>query len=131
VQRDPTITTLATCGHACLQARNGHHRRWAVKRCTDALVAAGTPPTIAARSALAMAAIGARLADMAADAALRGRCETRAASSDVAALKLLTDEVRAVRQDAAAVSRWPGVQRVATQSSGPVPDTGSAAPACG
>jgi hypothetical protein len=37
------------------------------------VVAAGTPPTIAARSALAMAAIGARLADMAADAALRGR----------------------------------------------------------
>lgn len=73
MQRDPTITTLATCGHACLQARNGHHRRWAVKRCADALVAAGTPPTIATRSALAMAAIGNRLADMAADAALRGR----------------------------------------------------------
>jgi len=73
VQRDPTITTLATCGHACLQARNGHHRRWAVKRCTDALVAAGSPPTIATRSALAMVAVGARLADMAADAALRGR----------------------------------------------------------
>lgn len=46
MQRDPTIT---------------------------ALVAAGTPPTIATRSALAMAAIGNRLADMAADAALRGR----------------------------------------------------------
>ena len=73
MQRDPTITTLATCGHACLQARNGHHRRWAVKRCTDALVAAGSPPTIATRSALAMVAVGARLADMAADAALRGR----------------------------------------------------------
>lgn len=38
-----------------------------------AMVAAGTPPTIATRSALAMAAIGNRLADMAADAALRGR----------------------------------------------------------
>jgi len=57
VQRDPTITALAACGLSCLKAANGHHRRWAVKRCTDALVAA----------------IGNRLADMAADAALRGR----------------------------------------------------------
>lgn len=73
MQPDPTITALATCGQSCLQATNGHHRRWAVKRCTDALVAAGTPPTIATRSALAMAAVGSRLADMAADAALRGR----------------------------------------------------------
>ena len=72
MQRDPTITALAACGLSCLKAANGH-RRWAVKRCTDALVAAGTPPTIATRSALAMAAIGNRLADMAADAALRGR----------------------------------------------------------
>lgn len=73
MQRDPTITALAACGLSCLKAANGHHRRWAVKRCAAALVAAGTPPTIATRSALAMAAIGNRLADMAADAALRGR----------------------------------------------------------
>lgn len=58
---DPTITALAACGMACLQATNGHHRRWALKRCTDALVAAGTPPTIATRSALAMAAVAAHL----------------------------------------------------------------------
>ena len=45
MQRDPTITALAACGLSCLKAANGHHRRWAVKRCTDALVAAGTPPT--------------------------------------------------------------------------------------
>lgn len=73
MQRDPTITALAACGQSCLQATNGHHRRWAVKRCADALVAAGTPQHIATRSALAMAAVGARLADMAADAVLRGR----------------------------------------------------------
>ena len=57
MQRDPTITALAACCLSCLKAANGHHRRWAVKRCTDALVAAGTPPTIATRSALAMAAL--------------------------------------------------------------------------
>lgn len=73
MQPDPTITALTACGQACLRASNGHHRRWAVKRCTDALVAAGTPPNIATRSALAMAAVAARLADAAADAALRGR----------------------------------------------------------
>jgi hypothetical protein len=59
---DPTIQALASCGRACLQASNGHHRRWALKRCTDALVAAGTPPAIAARSAQAMAAVAASLA---------------------------------------------------------------------
>ena len=42
MQRDPTITALAACGLSCLKAANGHHRRWAVKRCTDALVA--SPP---------------------------------------------------------------------------------------
>lgn len=61
MQRDPTITALAACGQACLQATNGHHRRWAMKRCTDALVAAGTPPGIAERSARAMAAVAAQL----------------------------------------------------------------------
>lgn len=73
MQLDPNIRALAACGVQCLEATNGHHRRWAVKRCTDALVAAGTPPNIATRSALAMAAVAARLADVAADAALRGR----------------------------------------------------------
>lgn len=73
MQRDPTITALATCGQACLKAANGHHRRWAVKRCADALVAAGTPANIATRSALAMAAVAARLADVEADAVMRGR----------------------------------------------------------
>lgn len=70
MQRDPNIRALTDCGLQCMQATNGHHRRWALKRCTDALVAAGTPPNIATRSALAMAAVGARLADMATDAAL-------------------------------------------------------------
>ena len=61
MQRDPNITALAACGQQCLQATNGHHRRWALKRCTDALVAGGTPQHIATRSALAMAAVAAAL----------------------------------------------------------------------
>jgi hypothetical protein len=64
VQRDPNIRALTDCGLQCMQATNGHHRRWALKRCTDALVAAGTPPNIATRSALAMAALAARLQAM-------------------------------------------------------------------
>ena len=40
MQRDPTISALAACGMSCMKAANGHHRRWAVKRCTDALVPA-------------------------------------------------------------------------------------------
>jgi len=62
MQPDPTITALSACGQACLQATNGHHRRWALKRCTDALVAAGTPPAIAANSALAMAGVAQAIA---------------------------------------------------------------------
>ena len=69
--RDPNIAALTACGQQCLQATNGHHRRWAAKRCTDALVAAGTPPAIAARSAQAMVAVAARLADLAAAGAAR------------------------------------------------------------
>ena len=57
MQPDPTIQALAACGQSCLRATNGHHVRWAVKRCTDALVAAGTPPSIAANSARAMAQV--------------------------------------------------------------------------
>ncbi len=63
---DPNVQALATCGEACLRAANGHHRRWAVKRCADALVAAGTPPAIAQRSALAMALLAQQLAHQAA-----------------------------------------------------------------
>ena len=48
---------LADCGRAHLAATNGHHRRWAAKRCADALVAQGTPPSIAAGCAAAMAAV--------------------------------------------------------------------------
>ena len=48
---------LADCGRAHLAATNGHHRRWAAKRCTDALVAQGTPPGIAEQCAAAMAAV--------------------------------------------------------------------------
>lgn len=59
---DPTIQALSACGMSCLQASNGHHRRWAMKRCTDALVAAGTPRSIAERSALAMATLAKQLA---------------------------------------------------------------------
>ena len=62
MQPDPTIRALADCGHQCLQARNGHHRRWATKRCVDALVASGTPQHIATRSALAMQALAQHLA---------------------------------------------------------------------
>ena len=48
---------LADCGRAHLAATNGHHRRWAAKRCTNALVAQGTPPGIAEQCAAAMAAV--------------------------------------------------------------------------
>jgi hypothetical protein len=60
--RDPNINALVACGLSCLQASNGHHRRWALKRCTDALVAAGTPLAIAQRSAQAMAAVAQQIA---------------------------------------------------------------------
>ena len=53
----PDHKALADCGQAHLAATNGHHRRWAAKRCTDALVAQGTPPGIAAACAAAMAAV--------------------------------------------------------------------------
>lgn len=62
--RDPSTAALVICGQQCLQATNGHHRRWAAKRCTDALVAAGTPPAIATRSAQAMAAVASRIAEL-------------------------------------------------------------------
>lgn len=70
---DSAINALTACGQACLRATNGHHRRWAVKRCTDALVATGTSPAIAQRCAQAMAAVMAPLASVPADAAQRGR----------------------------------------------------------
>ena len=60
--RDPSTAALAICAQQCLKATNGHHRRWALKRCTDALLAAGTPPAIAAHSAQAMAAVAGRIA---------------------------------------------------------------------
>ncbi len=61
MQPDPTIRALAACGNTVLRAPNGHHKRWAVERCTKALVAAGTSPAIAQRSAEAMRAVADRL----------------------------------------------------------------------
>lgn len=55
MQRD--TAALAACAQACLKAANGHHKRWAVKRCTDALGATGSTPSIAASSARAMARV--------------------------------------------------------------------------
>ena len=54
---DATHQALTECGRAHLAATNGHHRRWAAKRCIDALTAQGTPPSIAAGCAAAMAAV--------------------------------------------------------------------------
>mgnify|MGYP000632689802 CR=1 FL=1 len=59
---DPVITALARCGEECRTATNGHGRRWAIDRCTKALVASGTPPSIAANSAQAMARLAQQLA---------------------------------------------------------------------
>ena len=60
--RDPVITALARCGEECRTAPSGHGRRWAVDRCIKALVASGTPPTIAANSAQSMARLAQQLA---------------------------------------------------------------------
>lgn len=63
MQRKSTDTqALADCGRANLAATNGHHRRWAAKRCIDALVAAGAPPSIAANCAAVMASIAQAIA---------------------------------------------------------------------
>lgn len=50
----PDTQTLTTCARECLAAPNGHARRWARARCSAALIAAGTPDTIAADCAAAM-----------------------------------------------------------------------------
>lgn len=63
MQRD--VRVLTKCGQAHLTATNGHHRRWAAKRCTAALVAQGTPPAIAAGCAAAMAAVAQAIANKA------------------------------------------------------------------
>ena len=62
MQPDPTIRALADCGHQCLQARNGHHMRWAVQRCITSLMASGTPLPIATHSAQAMRTLAQHLA---------------------------------------------------------------------
>ena len=48
---------LSDCGRAHLAATNGHHRRWAAKRCVDALLAQDTSPRIAEQCVAAMAAV--------------------------------------------------------------------------
>ena len=58
---DPTITALTRCGEECRTATNGHGRRWAIERCAKALVAAGTPPSIAANCAQGMARVAQQL----------------------------------------------------------------------
>lgn len=63
MQRDSVITALSRCGNECRTATNGHGRRWAIERCVRALVAAGTPPSIAANSALGMARVAQLLRD--------------------------------------------------------------------
>ena len=63
MQPDPVITALTRCGNECRTATNGHGRRWAVERCTKALMAAGTPPSIAANSAQGMARVAQLLRD--------------------------------------------------------------------
>ena len=55
--RDPTMQALARCGQDVLAATNGHGRRWAAERCVRALVAAGSPPGLADKSARAMVAV--------------------------------------------------------------------------
>lgn len=59
--RDPSIAALSRCGHECRSATNGHGRRWAIERCIKALIADGTPPSIAADSAQAMARLAVKL----------------------------------------------------------------------
>lgn len=57
MQPDPTTAALARCGQDVMASTNGHGRRWAAQRCTQALVAAGTPPAIAATTTQAMVAV--------------------------------------------------------------------------
>lgn len=57
MQRDPTILALACCGRDVMASTSGHGRRWAAERCTRALVAAGTPASIAANTTQAMVAV--------------------------------------------------------------------------
>lgn len=72
MQPDPTIDALKLCGLQCMQATSGHGRRWAVARCTAGLVAAGTPPSIAATSADAMRNLALQLAGTVAGAGWAG-----------------------------------------------------------
>lgn len=69
MQPDPNIRALSLCGQQCLQASNGHGRRWAVARCTASLVATGTPPAIALGSAEAMRNLAQHLAGLVAQGA--------------------------------------------------------------
>lgn len=66
MQRDPTSVALARCGRDVMASTNGHGRRWAAQRCTQALVAAGTPASIAASTTQAMVAVARGIAATAA-----------------------------------------------------------------
>jgi hypothetical protein len=64
--RDPSMLALARCGREVIASTNGHGRRWAAERCVRALVATGTPASIAANTTQAMVAVAQSIAAAAA-----------------------------------------------------------------
>ena len=64
--RDPNMQALSRCGREVIASTNGHGRRWAAERCIRALVAGGTPLTIAANTTQAMVAVAQGIAAAAA-----------------------------------------------------------------
>ena len=67
--RNPTHRALTICARSCLNATNGHGRRWAVERCARALAeqrGAADPTSIEMQAAQAMRALADVIAQRAA-----------------------------------------------------------------
>ncbi len=67
--RDPATRALAICARSCLNATNGHGRRWAVERCARTLAeqrGAAEATSIERNAAQAMRAVAEVIAQRAA-----------------------------------------------------------------
>ena len=67
--RNPTHRALTICARSCLNATNGHGRRWAVERCAKVLAeqrGAAEPTPIERQAAQAMRAVADVIAQLAA-----------------------------------------------------------------
>lgn len=63
--RNPTHRALTICARSCLNATNGHGRRWAVERCARTLAeqrGTAEPTAIERHAALAMRAVAEAIA---------------------------------------------------------------------